>query len=173
MKSIYSYLFTAFYNWLRDGGANPRIMVDATKPGVVVPREYVSNDMILISIYYLYVSDFEILPDKITFYTKFKGKKEYVAIPYNAMTELVCSDNGISIPLSMWMASIDMACRQYGEDESAVTEDEHSTELPPNPSAINFSITSDSENSMPSDIKTLKTRKLQPKINPNFTMLDS
>ena len=124
MKSIYSYLFTAFYNWLRDSGANPRIMVDATKPGVVVPREYVSNDMILISIYYLYVSDFEILPDKITFYTKFKGKKEYVAIPYSAMTELVCSDNGISIPLSMWMASIDMACRQYVEDDSALDEDE-------------------------------------------------
>lgn len=165
MKSIYSYLFTAFYNWLRDSGANPRIMVDATKPGVVVPREYVSNDMILISIYYLYVSDFEILPDKITFYTKFKGKKEYVAIPYNAMTELVCSDSGISIPLSMWMSSIDMACRQYGEDDSAFAEDEEESAK----SAITFSITSDSENSSPSDAKE---RKGQPKVDPNFTMLD-
>ncbi len=168
MKSIYSYLFTAFYNWLRDSGANPRIMVDATKPGVVVPREYVSNDMILISIYYLYVSDFEILPDKITFYTKFKGKKEYVAIPYSAMTELVCSDNGISIPLSMWMASIDMACRQYVEDDSALDEDEDDDEQ----SNITFSITSDSVNSRPSDAKEIKARKVQPKVNPNFTMLD-
>ena len=159
MKSIYSYLFTAFYNWLRDSGANPRIMVDATKPGVV------GNDMILISIYYLYVSDFEILPDKITFYTKFKGKKEYVAIPYNAMTELVCSDSGISIPLSMWMSSIDMACRQYGEDDSAFAESEEESDK----SAITFSITSDSENSSPSDAKE---RKSQPKVDPNFTMLD-
>ena len=104
MKSIYSYLFTAFYNWLRDSGANPRIMVDATKPGVVVPREYVSNDMILISIYYLYVSDFEILPDKITFYTKFKGKKEYVAIPYNAMTELVSFPSiPVKVTLDEWI----------------------------------------------------------------------
>lgn len=170
MKSINSYLFTAFYNWLRDSGANPRIMVDATKPGVVVPREYVSNDMILISVYYLYVSDFEILPDKITFYTKFRGKKEYVAIPYNAMTELVCSDNGISIPLSMWMASIDMACRQYGDDEGILEEETVPPQTKEN--AISFSLTSDSENSMPRDAKELKARKDQPKVNPNFTILD-
>lgn len=119
MTSISSYLFKAFYDWMRDNGANPRILVDANEAGVVVPREYVSNGVILISICYLYVSNFEIGPNKISFFTRFKGQKEFVSIPYTAMIELICSDNGLTIPLSMWLASIDLACHQYDEPNGA------------------------------------------------------
>lgn len=135
MTSIYSYLFTAFYEWLRDNDANPRIMVDASKPGVRVPQQYVTGGMILISIYHLYVSEFTIGPTMISFYTKFKGKKELVVIPYSAMTELVCSDSGFSIPLNMWLASIDLACHQcdltdWNDEEELMRElDRHTEEL--------------------------------------------
>ena len=42
-----------------------------------------------------------------------------MSIPYNAMIELICSDNGLTIPLSMWLASIDLACHQYDEPNGA------------------------------------------------------
>ncbi len=132
MTSMYSYLFKAFYDWLCDNGANPRILVDATKEGVEVPKEYVTGGMILISIYHLYVKDFNIGPNKISFYTRFKGKSEYVAIPYSAMTELICPDTGLTIPMNMWLASIDLACHQfdlseYNGDEALMRElDRHS-----------------------------------------------
>ena len=119
MTSISSYLFQVFYDWVRANGAIPRILVDANEAGVVVPREYVSNGVILISICYLYVSNFEIGPNKISFFTRFKGQKEFVSIPYTAMIELICSDNGLTIPLSMWLASIDLACHQYDEPNGA------------------------------------------------------
>lgn len=186
MRSIYSYLFRAFYDWLRDNGANPRIMVDATKPGVVVPREYVSNGMILISIYHLYVSEFEIHPNKISFYTRFKGKKEQVVIPYSAMSELVCSDSGLSIPLSMWMQSIDVACHQFDTgvaedspdgDDDAMMDYLLNGDGDPNNKII-FSITADSgESSDSDDTEASESSDTQdadkhPKVKPNFTMLD-
>ena len=148
MTSMYSYLFKAFYDWLCDNGANPRILVDATKEGVEVPQEYVTGGMILISIYHLYVKDFNIGPNKISFYTRFKGKSEYVAIPYSAMTELICPDTGLTIPMNMWLASIDLACHQfdlseYNGDEALMRElDRHSEAVchEPNASKIRFII---------------------------------
>ncbi len=107
MTGISSYIFNAFYDWLRDNDFNPRVVVDAEYPGVVVPKEYVSNGMILISIYHMYVSEFTINETGISFYTRFKGQERYVEIPYPAMIELVCSDNGLSVPVSTWLNNMD------------------------------------------------------------------
>lgn len=102
-------MFKAFYDWLLDSDANPRIMVDASQPHVQVPKEYVTRDKILISIHPKYISELNIGPLTISFYTKFKGKREFVVIPYYAMNELICWDSGLTIPLNMWLTSIEMA----------------------------------------------------------------
>lgn len=131
MTGISSYIFNAFYDWLRDNDFNPRVVVDATYPGVVVPKEYVSNGMILISIYHMYVNEFLVSENGISFYTRFKGQERYVEIPYPAMIELVCSDNGISIPVATWLDNMDhtfsvMSRANIDDDALDETESEQS-----------------------------------------------
>lgn len=123
MTPLYPYIFRAFYDWLLDCQANPRLMVDASLPNVQVPREYVTRDKILISIHPKFISDLTIASSTISFYTKFNGKKEFVIIPYYAMTELVCCDVGITIPLSMWMTSIEVAAHPGGIEGILSAED--------------------------------------------------
>lgn len=114
MTPLYPYIFRAFYDWLIDSDANPRIMVDASQPNVKVPKEYVTRDKILISIHPKFITDLKIGPSIISFYTKFKGKREFVVIPYYAMNELICWDSGLTIPLNMWLMSIEMASHPSG-----------------------------------------------------------
>lgn len=131
MIPLYPYMFKAFYDWLLDCEANPRIMVDASQPNVQVPQEYVTRDKILISIHPKYISELNIGPLTISFYTKFKGKREFVVIPYYAMNELICWDSGLTIPLNMWLTSIEMASHPnvidpfggYSSDEGPMPSD--------------------------------------------------
>lgn len=117
MTPLYPYMFKAFYDWLIDSNANPRIMVDASQPNVQVPQEYVTRDKILISIHPKFITGMNIGHTTISFYTKFKGKREFVVIPYYAMTELICWSSGLSIPLNMWLTSIEMASHPGGLEE--------------------------------------------------------
>lgn len=113
-ESLYSYLFSAIYNWLCDTDVNPRLVVDVHQKGVQVPKEYVSADgFIVISIYQNYTRDLEIGASGISFFTKFKGKEEYVVIPYFAMRSLVCTDLKLEFPLSVWLTTTDVAFRQF------------------------------------------------------------
>lgn len=121
MTSICSYIFTAFYNWLRDNEINPRLLVDVTHPGIQVPKHLAVSGMVLISIDHRYVEDFEVWPNKISFTTRFQGQKEYVIIPYSAMLELLCTEINFSIPISMWLTSIDTACHTL--DDGSFVDD--------------------------------------------------
>ncbi len=164
MTSICSYIFTAFYNWLRDNDVNPRLVVDVSRPGVQVPPHIAIDGVVLISIDHKYVENFEIWPTKISFTTRFNGKKEFVIIPYAAMSELVCSDTGISIPINMWLTSIELACHVDDEGfiEDNVPEDDHQ---------VFFSVADDSaqDQDNASDTKEDNPPK---KIKPNFTCVD-
>lgn len=124
MTPLYPYMFKAFYDWLLDSDANPRIMVDASQPCVKVPKEYVTRDKILISIHPKFITDLDIGTATISFYTKFKGKREFVVIPYYAMDELVCWDSGLTIPLNMWLTSIEMASHPGGLEGLGMFGDE-------------------------------------------------
>lgn len=105
MKSINPYLFSAIYDWLTATDLNPHLVVDVTQPGVVVPIEYVTEQYIVLSIYHRYVRDMQIDDDEISFYTKFNGKEDLVAVPYKAMLSLVFPDADNEFPLGFWIAS--------------------------------------------------------------------
>ena len=185
MTSIYSYLFTAFYDWLRDNEANPRIMVDATKPGVQVPQAYVTNGMILISVCHLYVREFKICESCISFYTSFRGKEEHVIIPYNAMMDLVCSNKDLSIPIYLWLSSINDACHMGEPDDFGSSDTGRATSSSTSESArtgsgrgrksdaISFSLTpyNPEEDKLKSGANR-NSKGAKDKVNPNFTMLD-
>lgn len=119
MSPLYPYMFKAFYDWLLDSNGNPRLLVDASQPNVQVPREYVDRDVILISIHPKFINELNIGPTTISFYTKFRGKREFVVIPYYAMNELLCPDSGLTIPLNMWLTSIEMASHPGGVEALA------------------------------------------------------
>lgn len=177
MTSIYSYIFTAFYNWLRDNDVNPRLLVDVSRPGVQVPSQYVTDGVMLISIYHQFVDNFEIWPNRISFTTRFNGKKTFVVIPYSAMMELVCSDTGLSIPLNMWLSSIELACHTDEEGqllESKLDEEEAESSS----SKVLFTLadpdeddSEDSDDSASASSDSDKGEKPVRKVNPNFTFL--
>lgn len=187
MIPLYPYMFKAFYDWLLDSDANPRIMVDASQKGVEVPKEYVTRNKILISIHPKYISELNIGPFTISFYTQFKGKREFVVVPYYAMNELICWDSGLTIPLSMWLTSIEMASHpnfelsdltSYG-DEGPMPSDGKSIEVMDHLSdaekKVQFEICDTVEpttNKSQSKAQRLQLeKKLEKKSKPNFTLV--
>lgn len=176
MTSLYPFLFKAFYNWLAENQANPRLIVDATKNGVKVPQEYVSNGMILLSIYHLYVSNLVIGPTDISFNTRFKGKQEHVVIPYYAMAELLCSEeeNPVCIPLSGLLASIDLYCNHADADimdEDAIITELANREADVAKSYKKISFTVEKRNEEDNATPAPSTRG-RPKKKPNFTVIE-
>lgn len=174
MTSIYSYIFTAFYNWLRDNEVNPRLLVDVSRPGVQVPEQYVTDGVILLSIYYKFVENFEIWPNRISFYTRFNGKKTFVVIPYSAMMELVCSDANLSIPLNMWLSSIELACHTDDEGNTLESKSEEESEDSASSSKVMFTLAEDQDNDDSQEELSGVDIENQnkPKVSPNFTFLE-
>lgn len=175
MTSLYPFLFKAFYDWLTENEANPRLIVDATKSGVKVPQEYVSNGMILLSIYPLYVNNLVIGPTDISFNTKFKGKQEHVVIPYYAMAELLCSEeeHPVCIPLSGLLGSLDLYCNHtdadFMDEEAIFTElANREADVAKSYKKISFTVEERSDD----DKTPPQNTRGRPKKKPNFTVLE-
>lgn len=107
MKSINSYIFKAFIDWLDNLDVKPRLTVDASVAGVKVPRQYVQDGRIVVSLYRDYINNLRLTDNAISFTTKFHDKEELVIVPYNAMLELFCSYEGCALPIGQWLSFFD------------------------------------------------------------------
>lgn len=151
MTSLYPHLFKAFYDWLIENDINLKILVDTSNPQVVVPSSYIVDNHIVLSVYHLYISKLEIGKESISFYTRFKGKSEYIVVPYDAMVDFIFSENNMAIPIqgmiNMFKANLLM---EGFIDED---EDELDGEETPNKakSAISFSLEDSADESSESD----------------------
>jgi stringent starvation protein B len=94
MSSSRPYLIRALYQWIVDNGLTPHLLVDATAAGVDVPREYVSNDKIVLNIHPNSVRELSLENDWISFSARFSGAPREVLFPVQTTLAIYARENG-------------------------------------------------------------------------------
>lgn len=94
------YLVRAIHQWLSDNDDIPHILVDTNKPGVVVPKEYIENDLIVLNISYGATKSLQIANEMLSFETRFSGKSHSLQIPISSIKNIygLNSKEGLELP---------------------------------------------------------------------------
>ena len=88
------YLFRAMHEWMTDSGHTPHVVVDAAVDGVVVPKEYIKDDKIVLNISYAAAHNLDIDNERIEFEARFGGVPQRVAVPMQAVLGIYARETG-------------------------------------------------------------------------------
>ncbi|WP_110668375.1 ClpXP protease specificity-enhancing factor [Salinicola halophilus] len=91
------YLARALYEWLLDNDQTPYIVVDAGKPGVRVPQQFVQNGQIVLNVAPAAVRDLSIDNAAVTFGARFSGQPMQVIVPTDALIAIYARENGVGM----------------------------------------------------------------------------
>lgn len=91
------YLFRAFYDWILDNELTPLIVVDATKPAVVVPLEYIQDGKIILNIAPHSVGQYAMDNEGIAFNARFNGALRQISVPMAAIEAIYARENSEGI----------------------------------------------------------------------------
>jgi stringent starvation protein B len=94
MTSNRPYLLRAVYEWICDNGLTPYIVVDAGKPGVVVPPQAISDGRVVLNLAPRAVARLEIGNDAITCMARFGGVSQALTVPVGAVQAVYARENG-------------------------------------------------------------------------------
>lgn len=94
MTSNRPYLIRALYEWIADNDLTPHLLVDATQPGVVVPRDYVADGRIVLNVAAGAVHGLVLGNDAVHFSARFGGKPFPVELPVSAVLGIYARENG-------------------------------------------------------------------------------
>ena len=94
MTSTRPYLIRALYEWIEDNGLTPHILVDATAPGVIVPKQHVREGQIVLNINPAAVRDLRLGNEWIEFSARFGGVARAIQIPVGAVLAIYARENG-------------------------------------------------------------------------------
>ncbi|WP_404374824.1 ClpXP protease specificity-enhancing factor [Vreelandella aquamarina] len=122
MKSSRPYLARALYEWLLDNDLTPYLVVDATQPGVEVPRQFVQNGQIVLNAAPTAVRDLFMENQAIGFNARFGGQPMQVMIPMPALIAIYARENGAGMVFGH-EPELDAA-----ESDESETEDEAATD---------------------------------------------
>jgi stringent starvation protein B len=93
-SSTRPYLLRAFYAWIVDNQLTPHLIVDTTRPGVVVPQQYVKNGKIILNISPAAVHGLKIDNTSIEFSGRFGGTAYGILVPLTAVEAIYSKENG-------------------------------------------------------------------------------
>ncbi|WP_366139463.1 ClpXP protease specificity-enhancing factor [uncultured Endozoicomonas sp.] len=94
MTSSRSYIARALYEWILDNDCTPYILVDAHRPGVEVPQEYVKDGQIVLNISPTAVRTLNIANDFVMFDGRFGGRALTIVVPIPALMAIYAQENG-------------------------------------------------------------------------------
>lgn len=94
MDSLKPYYIRAVHQWAVDNGHTPHILVDANKPGVKVPKNYVRDGEIVLNIHPQAVASLEMGNEWLMFLARFAGQSFQVEIPVYAVRATFSRENG-------------------------------------------------------------------------------
>ncbi len=94
MNSSRPYLIRAIYQWVVDNGATPHLLVDAAHTGVIVPREYVENNKIILNIGPMAAHGLKLGNEQVEFSARFSGKSLPVVVPVQSVLAIYARENG-------------------------------------------------------------------------------
>lgn len=94
MTSHRPYLLRALYEWIADNDMTPHLLVDATRDGVQVPLQAVSEGRIVLNVAQQAVSGLEMSNDLIRFNARFGGVSQSVMVPVPAVVAIYARETG-------------------------------------------------------------------------------
>ncbi len=94
MISVAPYLIRAYHQWMEDSELTPHILVDCSKPGVVVPNEFVQQNRIVLNIATTATHGLQIHNDAISFKARFSGQSIDIYVPTDAILSIYAGENG-------------------------------------------------------------------------------
>ncbi|MEW9799023.1 ClpXP protease specificity-enhancing factor [Alteromonas sp. CYL-A6] len=94
MTSNQPYLLRAFYEWIVDNELTPYIVVDATRPMVEVPQEFVKDGQIVLNISPSACVNFMLDNDGLSFQARFGGQPRRLSMPCHAIMAIYARENG-------------------------------------------------------------------------------
>jgi stringent starvation protein B len=94
MSSNRPYLLRAMYDWISDNGLTPYILVDATAPGVDVPRSAVKDGRVVLNVAARAVAQLELGKEFVRFNARFAGVSQSVEVPMSGILAIYAQENG-------------------------------------------------------------------------------
>src|SRR5690606_10237470 len=99
MTSHRPYLLRALYEWIVDNGMTPHILVDAQRPGVLVPPHAMKDGRVVLNIAGRAVAGLELDNDSIRFSARFGGVSYPVEVPVSAVMAIYARETGQGMAL--------------------------------------------------------------------------
>lgn len=94
MTSSRPYIIRAIYEWIVDNGLTPYILVDTRSEAVVVPRDYIENNRIILNISMQATQGLALDNDNVSFSARFGGKPMNVYVPTSSVLAIYAQENG-------------------------------------------------------------------------------
>lgn len=94
MNSSRPYIMRALYEWIVDNGCTPYLLVDADRPEVEVPTQYVKDGQIVLNVRPSAVIELQIGNEWISFNGRFGGSPTDVLVPVGAVIGIYARENG-------------------------------------------------------------------------------
>jgi stringent starvation protein B len=88
------YIMRALYEWIVDNHCTPYVLVDASIEDVLVPRQFVKDDQIVLNISPDAVVDLSITNEAVAFNGRFGGVATDVYVPITAVVGIYARENG-------------------------------------------------------------------------------
>jgi stringent starvation protein B len=97
MQPLKLYLLRAVYDWSVEAGLTPQLIVDATRPDVVVPAAHIQDGKIVLNIHPRAVGRLEISDQALTFSARFSGQSFDIYCPLTSVLAVYARENGQGI----------------------------------------------------------------------------
>ncbi|BCT92968.1 stringent starvation protein B [Lysobacter helvus] len=99
MTSHRPYLLRALNEWIADNNMTPHLLVDATRAGVQVPAQAVSDGKVVLNIAERAVARLLIDNDAVSFTARFGGVSHPVVVPISAVLAIYARETGQGMAL--------------------------------------------------------------------------
>ena len=94
VRSRRPYLLRAMHEWISDCNQTPHILVDASQPGVEVPRQYVQGGKIILNVSSSATSMLSLGNDVVRFRARFGATTYDVHVPIGAVLGIYARETG-------------------------------------------------------------------------------
>ena len=97
MHSPRPYLIRALIDWIVDNDWTPHLLIAADVEGVVVPRDHVREDRIVLNVSARAVRDFACGDAAVSFDSRFGGRAFHVVLPLEAVLAVYARESGAGL----------------------------------------------------------------------------
>jgi stringent starvation protein B len=99
MVSVQPYILRAVYQWICDTNLTPQLLVDTNHPEVVVPKEYIEDNHIVLNISPTAVRDLVLGDEYVLFNARFGGRFREITVPLSSVLSIYAreSNQGLSL----------------------------------------------------------------------------